>query len=921
MATATHRLVGRDGELRRLDDAVGAAAAGEPAFILVLGEAGIGKTSLLRAAEANGRGAGIRVLSGTAIESGRGIPYLPLVSPLAAALDPKATDDATRVVRNALAARGTADDGTPASSADFQQARLIEAMFEVLVRIPTLLSVDDVHWADESTIAVLDYLAHRATDAPLAVICGARDDEPSLLALLPLADGRRFAQLPVRRLTRDETAEQARQLGRSVSGRRLDALHRRTAGNPFFVEQALADDATGSDADGAAATPAALRALVTRRAARLSGDARAFVEAVAVLGRPVDQPLAAEVADLGVDQARAALAAAVSAGIVVSGPNGIEVRHPLFSEVIRGELDGARRRELHRRAALGLEARGADAAELAGHWWRAGDRDRTWTASLAAASVAEATHAFAEQHWHLEHAIDAWPDGEPGRGQALLDAARAAWISDDAEAAVRLARAAEHADAPLVQASIALGAYAWDTGDRRTSIEAFERVAPLLDEISDPGLRARALFGLGRARVPTDPQASVRFGLEAAEQAALAGDPVEESEGLTLAAMAQAWTGSLDGIPLLERSLDVALEARAPSSTGHASQFLVGLLMVGGELDRGLDQALRGIDDCERLGVARVHASDLRGYAALFLIERGRWDDVEPMLAPADPRAIPGLARAILAIRRGDDAAADDGLHDATTASSIGGPGIRGGNVEIARVERAWLSGDDRTATEELDRVELVRGVWTNEVGAWRARWRARVAPQSADPAAIRAEIETSLDVEARPAMLAEANAELAERHDRVEPDEATAGWAAAADAWQAAKRPYDVAYARLRQAEAGFRTADREAARGALRAASATFSQLGALPLLHRAEDLARRARVAVHEPQPRRAALDDLTERERGVLELIAEGLTNPQIAERLFLSRKTVGIHVSRILDKLGVHTRGQAVAEARRRGILQ
>ena len=77
--------------------------------------------------------------------------------------------------------------------------------------------------------------------------------------------------------------------------------------------------------------------------------------------------------------------------------------------------------------------------------------------------------------------------------------------SDDADAAVRLARAAEHADVPLVEATIALGAYAWDTGDRRTSIDAFERVAPLLDEIADPDLRARALYGLGRARVPTNP--------------------------------------------------------------------------------------------------------------------------------------------------------------------------------------------------------------------------------------------------------------------------------------------------------------------------------------------------------------------------------------------------------------------------------
>ena len=275
----------------------------------------------------------------------------------------------------------------------------------------------------------------------------------------------------------------------------------------------------------------------------------------------------------------------------------------------------------------------------------------------------------------------------------------------------------------------------------------------------------------------------------------------------------------------------IALEAGAPSSTGHASQFLVGLLMVGGELDRALDAALR--EFTRIAGASALPGCTPRtcaDYAALFLIERGRWDDVEAMLAPADPRAIAGLARAILAIRRGDDTAADEGL-----ARCHHGQLDRVAPVFAAATSRSpEPSGHGSPATigrrpEELDRLELVRGVWTNEVGPRPARRPVRLPPQSADPAAIRAEIETSLDAEARPAMLAEINAELAEQHDQVDPDKAAAGWAVAAEAWQAAKRPYDEAYARLRQAEAGFRTADRDAAGPPFVPRSAAFSERSA--------------------------------------------------------------------------------------------
>jgi DNA-binding CsgD family transcriptional regulator len=153
-------------------------------------------------------------------------------------------------------------------------------------------------------------------------------------------------------------------------------------------------------------------------------------------------------------------------------------------------------------------------------------------------------------------------------------------------------------------------------------------------------------------------------------------------------------------------------------------------------------------------------------------------------------------------------------------------------------------------------------------------------------------------------------------------PDAAVAAerWAAAADLWTAARRPYERAWARLREADALFAARDRDAARTALHDIAADADALGARPLRAAAEDLAARARVAAAPTRRHRPDPTELTDREREVLRLLAEGRTNPQVAADLFLSVKTVGSHVSRVLAKLGAATRGEAVANARRRGLL-
>jgi DNA-binding CsgD family transcriptional regulator/tetratricopeptide (TPR) repeat protein len=921
-------LVGRGPEIAALMRGLDEARLGTPGFWLITGEAGIGKTRLLRELGARAGSAGVRVFAGTATETGRNVPFLPLIAPLRRALGsatsastepqrtPTAHDPAASTV--ALAIDGRA---VPVEAGSLDTARLFDAIHDVLVRAPTLLAIDDMHWADASSIALLDYLAHRVTDAPLMVVAVARDD-PALPALA-IADGRRFAPLPLRRLSPDGVRELAHQLaGRSLSAADIEALHRRSAGNPFFVEQLLDGTAGGGRRPddpvpgqaGERDVPAALRAMLRHRIEHLGPSVAPVIEALAVLGVPAPPELIGQVAEIPVGQTMITLRDATSAGVTIATDEGHGFRHPLYGEVIVADLSGPELRALHARAAAALQGSG-DVAAIAEHWWLAGAPE-AWASAREAAAAAGRAFAFAEARTHLERAIAAWPAGEPGLVDGLLDAAHAAWITGDPEGAVELAERAAALEPDRPDGALAVATSLWDAGRRSESVIAFERASGLLAGDPSPGRRASGEWAAGRAAVATGrPLEAADHGRRAATLAHDAGMPGVEADGLALAAMSLAFGDRLDGIAWLERAAELALELRAPPSIGHTHQFLVDLLSLAGRIDDSLRIGRQGVAACDRFGTSRTHGSDLRGRVALLLIDRGEWAEADALLARADRRAIPRLAQGILEARRGSFEAAEQLFDDAATAGSIGGPGALGGWLELARTEVTWLRGDVERATAMVNAVPTEPGAWGRDVAAWLARWRARLghrAPVDASEALATAEAHP--DPAAARAIAAELRAWTA-------PDDPqrVAAWEAAVAAWDDASRPWEAAVAGLDLAAAWFSARDGRRGGAALERARVTAEALGATPLLERIESLARRARVRVGAPRARTEP-DAPTSRELDVLHLLAEGRTNPQIAEALFLSPKTVGIHVSRLLDKLGASTRGEAVAVARRRGLI-
>jgi DNA-binding CsgD family transcriptional regulator/tetratricopeptide (TPR) repeat protein len=902
--------VGRGSETELLAASLEAASHGQPRFFLVAGEAGIGKTRILHVAAKLAEPLGLRVLAGTAIERGAAMPYLPLLAPLAeTAEDPD--DSAAADVRRLL--KG---EPPPSHSDAAGAARLLESIFAVLAREPTLLIVDDVHWADASSIAVLDYVSHRARSESLAVVVAGRDDEPERFARLPIADGRRFVLLRLERLTAEEVADQvAGLLGQSPEEDLVSMVFDRSAGNPFFVEQLLAS--------GPVEVPASLRALTLRRLAGLPQRARRAVDALAVIGRPADEGLLAAVADIEEEEAQAALLEAAGWGVTVATDEGFGFRHPFFAEVLSGELAGSARRRMHRRAAEVLDANRADPAERAKHWWEAGDSERTWTSSLEAAESAARAFAFTETRLHLERALEVWPDEVEGRIDGLLRAADAAWLSGDAGAALNLAqRALEEGPAETPAIRLALALYAYDAGEFAAATEAFEGAAELVPDGASAKTRSKGLWSLARARLGQGRYAEAR---EAAAKAALvardAEDPVAEARALFADAYAQALQGSLAGIGEVERGVSLAARAGSPFETGQGYQALANLLAKTDDLERTLEVSLAGIDECERLGLARSAAADLRGWAGHALIELGRWDKADAVLNPAQARPLPMLARTLLAIRRGHFARAEAELERAAVAWGVGGP--KGGldiELELGRAELAWLAGDlpaARSATLAAQEVLAeVPGVWAASAGARLARFAARLAADDPRRSPLQPGGAHHPAGKFDAALRAEVVAEGTRASGATDPQL----WHKCVLAWEETGRLYDQTYARLREAEALFAADARGSATETLREAAGAAASLGARPLRALAEDLARRARVSPEPARRREADRDEPTAREFDVLTLLAEGLTNREIAARLFLSPKTVGIHVSHLLRKLDAHTRGEAVAAARRRGLL-
>ena len=840
--------------------------------------------------------------------------------------------------------------------------------------------MEDLHWADRSTRDLLAYLATYLRSGRVLLVGSFRSDElhrtHPLRRLLPeLTRNRRVVRLQLERFTRAELTQQvAGLLGADPPARLVEDVYARSEGNPFFAEELLlAGDS------GPGTLPPSLREVLLTRVVRLGHRTQRLLGVAAAAGPGVTQPLLAAVTDIDDQQLLDGLREAVDQQLLLPDPAGGEgyvFRHALLAEAVYAELLAGERVRLHTALAgaleAGLEAGDAPAsraARLAYHWSAAGDQPRALTASLAAAAAAEGVYAFAEAQLQLERVLKLWervPDAEARAGRdrvALLSrCAEAAYAAGDPAGAAELVRQA----LGLVDAA-------------RQPLRAgllYEQLARCLRRLGDPAAlgaqqqavrlvppepspeRAWVLGSLAQYLLNVDRFAEARGPAEEAiATAERVGARAEEANAHAALGGALIYLGEPDaGLAELETAVRLATEAGDMIVMLRAILNHSDKLLAAGRLTEAATVALNGIQQARRLGLVHFNGSILACNATEALLALGRWDQAEQLsrealeTSPSGPAyvALP-LARAALELGLGDLDAAQARLQavrrllpGSIPQAQNAGP-LLGGLAELA----LWRGHPDQ-AKQLVD--QAVPQVAANPRHAApiyalgvrieadiaelaRARHPRQPAPDDHTATTLLDRLDRAATGRAAAglpelaAWYATARAEQTRQQGPSDP----AAWAAAAAAWEQLGQPYRTAYAGFRHAEALLATGgDRDTAAAVLRRAAEVTGRLGARPLDAEVQALARRARLDLAPPADGAAAAPaagapmvveqlGLTPREAEVLALVAAGRSNRQIAQALFISPKTAGVHVSNILAKLGVAGRVEAATIAHRLGL--
>jgi DNA-binding CsgD family transcriptional regulator/tetratricopeptide (TPR) repeat protein len=862
----TVELLERAAELRTLAAMVDEATAGLGGVALISGEPGIGKTSLVRAFLST-LGGRLRTLVG--------------------ACDDLLTPRAFGPLRDAVTGKG---GPLAAALAEGDRDRVFGAVHEELTHPlePTVLVIEDVHWADDATLDVLRYVVRRLADLNALVVLTYRDEDvPAdhrLRPLLGLAAGDRVRRLPLRPLSVDAVARLSRGSGLDPA-----ALSAATGGNPFYVTEAVAAPHVE--------VPATVVDAVLARMGELSPAAREACEQLAVVPGHVESWLAEAL--LGADSA--GLAEAEERGVVEATATRVRFRHELARRAVEATIADLRRMAFHRRVlAVVTRQELMDLSRTMHHAVQAGHDGVIVDYGPAAAEEAARAGAHRQAVAHYRHVLAHLDRYDAARQAALLEGFAVECYtlgsSDEAVDARRRALELRRAlgDDVLTGASLRwLSRLLWWSGERaEAELAAAEATAVL--ERSGHRTNELAMAYSTRAqllmldhRIPE----ALPWAERAVALAREVGDPAALSHALANLGFCRGRSDFAEGTRILEESLRTALDARADE---HACRSYTNLTWhhLGvydyAEARRLLAEALPFAERTEQIGFFHY----LLGTRARLHAETGAWSeaehDAQRVLVEADVpdnsgvSAIPALnALALVHVRRGDSDAATL-LDRAWELAQFAGEPQRIGPVAAVRAEHAWLVGHRQgmaAAARPAYALATERGEtrYAPELGYW--LWKAGALAGPLPPGSPYA-------------------------------DQAGGRWQAAAAGWAALGCPYEQALALI------------EGDADAVLAGLGVAQELGAVPLVRIARQRLRDLGVRSVPRGPRSSTLANpagLTARQVEVLGLIARGLTNAQIAEELVLSVRTVDHHVAAILERLGVGSRREAAEAAARLGL--
>jgi DNA-binding CsgD family transcriptional regulator/tetratricopeptide (TPR) repeat protein len=957
-------LAGREDELAALEGAMGAAAAGRPATVLVGAEAGGGKSRLAAEFAARVRDRAL-VLAGGCVElTAGGLPYAPFVAALRELVRERGAAEVAALLPGQAGGELAAllpEFGAPSLGADPQTARvrlfeLVLALLEALAENrPVALVIEDVHWADRESRDLLSFLVRNLRDAAVLLVVTFRSeslhrDHPlrRLLAGLERMDGVTRLDLP--RLSRGQVAAQlAGILGRPPAPPVLGAVYQRGGGNPLFTEALL-----GPGGDVSPALPVSLRDLLLAMIQDLPQQAQQMVRTAAVGGSRVGHALLAAVTGLDDAALTAALRPAVAASVLVSDTDCYVFRHELIREAVQGDLLAGERAQAHRRFAETLDADpslsldGAAAVQVARHWLGAREIERAMIAAWRAAAGAGASFAYAEQLMMAEQVVQLWDQVPDAARQTGTDRVGVLMVAADA------ARWAGQPERGLALAEAAL-AEAGQAGEPARRASLLRRRAGLRRELLLPGQLDDLEAALRLAGAPTRVRAQVlaqlcwalrredrhqQAGQFAWELQALA-DQLGDDECQAEAVMLQAAVAAHKGQDTLG-ALWCARDKAASIGSGHLEAWVYltasHVLAGRGSHELAIAAGRDGLARARQLGLARQVAAPIAGNLAESLTFAGRWDEALEILEeilgldqPPRGRVAALLVRGQIAAARGDLETAERTLGE-LRALPAGLHAEAHYALPLARLEiECQLAAGDLAGAVVAARMfprynpeADPRYPWALLATAMRACAEASALslPSGAGgPAELRDDLQSRAARVARLSPLHDAYAAVfAAEAARADGRPDLAGWDAATAAWEVVGQPYPLAYALLRAAGAAAAAADRDGAASRLRRAAGLAGQLAAQPLQQQVSQLARRARIEL--PTLGGDAVGGagvpfgLTPRELEVLRLVAAGRGNRDIAAELFISHRTASVHVSNILGKLGVSSRGEAAAAAHR-----
>jgi DNA-binding CsgD family transcriptional regulator len=942
-ATLAGALVGRDDELAMLTRLMREAAGGRGSSVLIEGEPGIGKSALVRMALAGAAEVGFEVFWGSGDELGQALPLLPLLEGLRVR-EPSANPRRNSIVR-LLRGEVAADRGTDVSAALAEQ--LLALVAEQCTAKPTILVIDDLQWADQASVTLWGRLTRSVRQMPLLLIGMMRPvpQREDLLALRRAVGD--AARIQLTGLTETAVTE----LVAALAGGRPDAellrLADGAAGNPLYVTELVAAlDRSSSviitDTGAAKLTngpaPSSLSAAIADRLGFVSGPVRAVLRAAALLGVDFAVPDLAIVLGRGVADLVPAVDEACAAGVLAESGIGLGFRHPMIRAALYGEIPLPVRAAWHRAAGRALAEAGAPADRVARQllWAVRGSGGSgattepmdewilSWLARTADLLVSQAPQVAAEL---LRQAVASCPVGSARYDSIVGRLADVLYrVGDAAEAEQVANRALTHVTEPDLRVDLH-----WTLAQcRMRAGQSAESLATLNRALDSPGISARhrARLLVLAARTHSYLGEVEKAGRVAATALAVAsetGDSWAMGWALFVLTIVTAVQGQMtDALPLFDRALTVT--QADPALTDLRLLLQINKAVTLGNLDQHTEafaaaRQAQYLADQVGTVVRRVQAHSALGQ---LLFDTGRWDDAmaevevlhgdlkEPATACFDL----GIA-AVIGFHRGEIAMARDRLAAAVPHAKLIGSRVVG-TLALARsldCERAdalpealaVLTAGLADSTEELDEIEdlLADGV--------------RLAMSIGDQGTAKALTGHAVALAAESEIPhRQANA----LYCRGLLDHDAARLLEAAERYGEATRPLLRAKA-LEAAAADFvHTDDRDQARAAFTRAVEIYAWLGAaadvarLQARFRAYGIRRGPRSKHRQAQ---SGWDSLTPTEAKVAALVEGGMSNPEIAAKLFLSPRTVATHVSHILKKLDVHSRTDIAREAALRTI--